>query len=125
MMTTIFSEGNDEIPTIHLNKEENIFLLRGRSIPPNSENLYKPILEWFAEYLQSPNETTVLELELDYFNTSTQKYLADLFHLINTQRDTSKLFTVIWKYSADDHDMKLIGEQFLGFVDFKFDFQTI
>lgn len=124
-MTTLFLEGSDEIPTIHLNKKENIFLLRGRSIPSNSDNLYIPVLDWFAEYLQSPNEITVLEVELDYFNTSTQKYLADLFHLINTQRDTSKSFSVNWKYSADDYDMKVIGEQFQGFVDFKFDFQTI
>ena len=124
-MTTIFSEGNEEYPSINLDKQENVFFIKGRSIPHNSEKIYGPVINWFEEYLTQPNESTTLEFELDYFNTSTQKYLADLFKLINNKRDKSKHFVVIWKYGADDDDMKMIGEQFQYFVDFKFDFQTI
>lgn len=121
-MDKIILEGTEEYPSIILDKESGIFKINGRSIPHNSEKIYGPVLLWFKDYLQNQNQVTVIDFELDYFNTSTQKYLADLFKLINLKRDKTKSLSVIWRYGKDDEDMKMIGEQFQFFVDFKFEF---
>ena len=117
--------GTEEYPNINLNKEDVIFRIYGRSIPNNSEKIYGPILTCFTQYLQEQNDETIIEFELDYFNTSTQKYLADLFKLINTKRDKSKAIKVMWRYAKDDEDMRMIGEQFQYFVDFDFEYIAI
>jgi hypothetical protein len=124
-MEKIILEGSEEKPNIILDKESGIFKIYGRSIPHNPEKVYAPILAWFEEYLKDENDETIVKFELDYFNTSTQKYMADLFKLMNAKRDKSKNLKIQWRFAKDDEDMRLIGEQFQYFVDFKFDFVAI
>jgi len=125
IMEKIELQGTEEYPNIILDAENSIFKIYGRSIPNNAEKIYGPVLNWFTNYLQVQNTETIIEFELDYFNTSTQKYLADLFKLINSKRDTSKLIKVIWRYAKDDEDMRMIGEQFQYFVDFDFEYLAL
>jgi len=121
-MEIINIKGTEDSPSIILDKENSLFKIYGCSIPSNSEKIYGSVLDWFNTYLLEQNDVTVLDFELDYFNTSTQKYLADLFKIINAKRDKSKTLKVLWKYPSDDEDMKMIGKQFEQFVDFNFEF---
>ena len=62
-------------PTVLLDPENGILELAGRSIPENTESLYKPLLEWVEEYVQNPQPTTTVNIKFEYFNSSSAKYL--------------------------------------------------
>jgi hypothetical protein len=62
---------------------------------------------------------------LDYFNTSSQKYLADVFKMVNRLYLDGKKVQCIWMYKDDDEDMMHIGEQFEYLLDFKITFMAI
>jgi hypothetical protein len=77
------------------------------------------------EYIHQPQESTVFECEMDYFNTSSQKYMVDIFKMSNQLFKNGKQIKIVWKYSKEDEDMKLIGEQFQNLINFPIIFLEI
>jgi len=112
-------------PGIIMDPIKGFIKLSGRAIPNDAERTFRPILNWMNEYIQNPNELTVFECEMDYFNTSSQKYMADIFKMSNQLFKNGKKVQVIWKYFTEDEDMKLIGEQFQNILDFPINFIEI
>ena len=51
-------EGTADTPKIILDKGNQIFEISGRSLPEDSAEFYKPVLEWIANYAKQPNPST-------------------------------------------------------------------
>jgi hypothetical protein len=91
--------------------------LRGRSIPENSLDFYKPLLEWVEHYVQQAQPETVVHVQLEYFNTSSSKCLLDLFRRL--ENINSKV-AIHWYYEQDDEDMLEAGEDYEAIVNVPF-----
>ncbi len=99
---------SEKTPEVFLSKESNRFSILGRSIPDNPVSIYGPITEWLAIYSDSPNEQAELEVYLEYFNTSSHKFLLEIivqFASINSNH------SICWLHEEDDIDLIEIGEQ--------------
>lgn len=112
-------------PGVIMDPIKGYIKLSGRAIPNDAERTFRPVLDWMKEYIQHPQESTVFECEMDYFNTSSQKYMADIFKMSNQLFKNGKQIKIVWKYSKEDEDMKLIGEQFQNIIDFPINFLEI
>ena len=77
-MEDLKHEGSAKTPVVEFSSNGEL-LLKGRSIPENSIEFYKPLIEWLESYSESPNSTTVLSVQLEYFNTSSSKCILDVF----------------------------------------------
>lgn len=102
-------------PHIDFDPETGNFLLEGRSIPENSLEYYRPLVEWIEDYAKHPQPSTVLTVNLEYFNTSTSKCLVEIFRkleLINKNSDVK----ILWQYEEEDEDMMESGEDFKKIV---------
>ena len=73
------AEQSPKTPFINFDTSSGNFDLKGKSIPENSVLFYKPLFEWLDNYVQNPNSKTTLNIQLDYFNTSSSKCIVDLF----------------------------------------------
>ena len=91
--------------------------LRGRSIPENSLDFYKPLLEWVDGYVRNAQPETIVHVQLEYFNTSSSKCLLDIFKRLESVR--SKV-TVHWYYEQDDEDMLEAGEDYEAIINLSF-----
>jgi|TARA_B100000497_G_C7649274_1_gene390537 hypothetical protein len=111
-------EGSAKTPFVEFNSKGEL-LLKGRSIPENSIEFYKPIIEWIDNYGQSVNETTVLSVQLEYFNTSSSKCILDVFKKLETLSGTE--VSVKWYYEEDDEDMLEAGEDYEAIIDLPFE----
>ncbi len=81
--------GTETTPSVRLDPVNDIFYIKGRSIPENSLEFYKPILGWLNAYAINPNESTRFTFNLEYFNTSSSKMILDvLLALENIQVDS-------------------------------------
>lgn len=98
-------------PLMQFNGESGYFEISGRSIPENSIEFYRPVLEWVEEYVKSPKEETTLCVKLEYFNTSSSKCLVELFRKLESIIDQSKV-KVEWHYEEEDEDMLESGQDF-------------
>lgn len=111
-MENFYSEGSDKTPRIRLNAATGEMEFSGRSIPENSAKLYDPIIAWMDEYVKSPNEETVFIVKLEYFNTSSSKYLLEIFRRFEDVFKSGKPVSVQWYYEQEDEDMQESGDDF-------------
>ncbi|HCY46241.1 MAG TPA: nuclear pore complex subunit [Flavobacteriales bacterium] len=116
-MESIKLEGTPKTPTVEFSAENGVLLLKGRSIPENSIEFYKPLINWIENYSASAPSETVLNVQLEYFNTSSSKCLLDIFKRLER---VGNPVTINWYYEEDDEDMLEAGEDYDAIIDIPF-----
>lgn len=116
-MESIKLEGTPKTPTVEFSANNGVLLLKGRSIPENSIEFYKPLINWIEDYSASAPSETVLNVQLEYFNTSSSKCLLDIFKRLERAGDA---VTINWYYEEDDEDMLEAGEDYDAIIDIPF-----
>lgn len=118
-MENFFLEGTNKTPQLDFNPNEGRFLIAGRSIPENSIEFYKPLFEWLDNYVSQAKSSTVLDVKLEYFNTSSSKCLVEIFRKLETLQQKNDNVLINWYYEEDDEDMQESGEDFQEIIDVK------
>ena len=120
----IFSaEQSAKTPFIEFDPASGIFTMKGKSIPENTALFYKPLFEWLNAYAETPAKTTTVNIQMDYFNTSSAKIFADIFHLLEKLQESGKSEVVVnWQYNEDDDDMLEAGEDYKSITKVTFNF---
>ncbi|HZJ74940.1 MAG TPA: DUF1987 domain-containing protein [Perlabentimonas sp.] len=115
-MELINIEGTPKTPTVNMNPETGVVGIKGRSIPENSIEFYKPIVDWLEEYSKSPQPKTVVNMQLEYFNTSSSKCILDVFKKFENLKKDNKDVVINWYYEEDDEDMLEAGEDYESII---------
>ena len=115
-MNPIIISATEDTPGVRLDAANDIFELSGRSLPEDVVKFYKPILDWLDEYAQSPNEHTVFDFKLSYFNTASSKIILDILMKLEGMYDDGKKISIKWHYPSDDEDMMEAGEEYSDIV---------
>ncbi len=115
-MDKITIEGTSKTPTIVFDSDAGLLELKGRSIPENSIEFYKPVVESLDKYSHEPKEKTSVNIQLEYFNTSSSKCILDLFKKLETIHKTGKDVVINWFYEEDDEDMLEAGEDYQAII---------
>lgn len=119
-METIIIEGTPKTPSVNFDSASGILHLKGRSIPENSIEFYKPLVEWLDEYAAKPQPKTAVNIQLEYFNTSSSKCLLDLFKKLEGMHKSGNDITIKWYYEEDDEDMLEAGEDYQSIINIPF-----
>jgi hypothetical protein len=120
----IYHKPTDDEPGMVLDCEKGLFEFSGRSLPENPASLFDPVLEWVRQYVQSPNEETMLHFRLEYFNSSTARFLAEMLQLFEEIRFAGHEVRVCWWYLEEDQMMMERGEELESIVDLEFDYKV-
>ncbi len=119
-MKEIKIEGTAKTPSVHF-QEDGQLHLKGRSIPENSIEFYKPLVDWLDEYGQGPVSKTDVHVQLVYFNTSSSKCILDLFKKLESIAKSGHDVTIKWYYEEDDEDMLEAGEDYQSIISVPFE----
>lgn len=98
-------------PQVSVNFDEGKILLAGISIPEDPYAFYSPVIAEIDSYVLNPQEITVLEFKLEYFNTSSTLVIRNLIRDLSQNLTNSKLI-VKWYHEEYDDDMKEAGDEF-------------
>jgi len=104
-------EATVKTPRVFLDASAGKILLAGISIPEDPYEFYSPVENEIDSYLKNPAESTNLEFQLEYFNTSSTLIIRNLIRKLSNYADETKL-KVQWFYEAYDEDMKEAGDEF-------------
>ncbi len=115
-MKPIIIEGTPKTPTIKFDVSEGIFEIKGRSFPENSVEFYKPLIDWLDDYKETPLDKTVVNIRLEYFNTSSSKCILDVFKKLEAIHKAKNDVVVNWFYEEDDEDMLEAGEDYESII---------
>lgn len=113
-------EGSAKTPSVLFLAQEGKLELKGRSIPENSIEFYKPLLDWLDVYGTDPQEQTILDMKLEYFNTSSSKCILDLFKKLEDINRGNTQINVNWFFEEDDEDMEEAGEDYQAIINLPF-----
>jgi hypothetical protein len=119
-MEPLTLEGSPKTPHVHFDPSTGLLELKGRSIPENSIDFYKPLIDWIDKYARNPAGKTSLHVQLEYFNTSSSKCILDVFKKLEPIRAAGSEVSVLWHYEADDEDMLEAGEDYSGIINIPF-----
>ncbi len=109
-------------PKVHFDASKGHIEIRGRSIPENSIDFYRPLLAWLEEYGDNPEPKTKAEIQLEYFNTSSSKCILDVFKALEEIHKKGKTdLKIHWYYEEDDEDMFEAGEDYQAIVTVPFE----
>jgi len=111
-MEPIIIEGTPKTPSIKFDAKDGVFEIKGRSIPENSVEIYKQLNEWLDNYMQGPLDKTVVNIRLEYFNTSSSKCILDVFKRLEAIHRSKHDVEINWFYEEDDEDMLEAGEDY-------------
>lgn len=119
-MDPISIEGTPKTPTVNFDANNGIVEVKGRSIPENSIEFYKPLVDWLEEYQSSPTKLTQVNIQLEYFNTSSSKCILDVFKKLETIFKSGNEVVINWYYEEDDEDMLEAGEDYQSIIKIPF-----
>ena len=121
-MENLIIEETKYTPSIKLNVQNRTIELIGKSYPENTFEFYKPMMDWIESYFnnnEDKDETTTVNVEIIYFNSSSSKLFFDFFDLIEEAHNKGKSIEVLWVYDEENESALEAGE------DFKEDFEDI
>ncbi|MBL4657426.1 MAG: DUF1987 domain-containing protein [Flavobacteriales bacterium] len=111
-MHNIVQEGSFKLPSISFNADSGVLEIEGKSIPERTAEFYDPLVSWIDEYAKSPNETTTLNIKLEYCNSSSTRYVMDILERFEGMFKAGKNVIINWHYEEDDEDMLDLGESY-------------
>ncbi len=111
-MEPIKIAGSPKTPEVNFDANTGIIEIKGRSIPENSIEFYKPLVDWLDKYADNPSEKTQVNIQLEYFNTSSSKCILDVLKKLENVYKAHNDVEVKWYYEEDDEDMLEAGEDY-------------
>ena len=115
-MEPILIEGTPKTPSVKFDPEKGVIEIKGRSIPENSIEFYKPLVDWLEHYAKSPLNKTLVNVQLEYFNTSSSKCILDVFKKLEAIHKANHDVVINWFYEEDDEDMLEAGEDYESII---------
>jgi hypothetical protein len=119
-MESISIAGTPKTPTVNFDAASGKVEIKGRSIPENSIEFYKPLVDWLEAYLSTPAKLTEVNIQLEYFNTSSSKCILDVFKKLEAIYKSGNEVIINWHYEEDDEDMLEAGEDYQSIIKIPF-----
>jgi hypothetical protein len=131
-MQKLYIKPTPTSPEIHFSPKENIFIIRGTSSPEDVRALYYPVTEWIRIFIDDILEGEItqfssssplrMDADLDYFNSSSAKFLYDIFAELKRLPEAGIHVIVDWHYEKEDLDQKEAGADIATLVGMEFNF---
>ena len=119
-MEKILINETPKTPAVIFDATVGLIELKGRSIPEDPNKFYESLLKWISEYCNNPSLKTIVNLQLEYFNTMSSKRIFELLKYLELI-DLKKNDVVInWIYDSDDNDILEAGETFESMIKIPF-----
>jgi hypothetical protein len=127
-MRKLIIEKTASSPKVILDPDKKIFEISGESRPPDVGTFYGEILRWMDDYTihlfrsQETKDPVVFNFDLEYFNSSSAKYILDFSKQIASVHSKGKNIAVKWHYEKDDADMLEVGREMSRMAKLPFEF---
>lgn len=115
-MRKLIIDQTSNSPKVVFDPDSNKYEISGESRPPDVTGFYTDILNWFDDYSKQLLKTddgknVVIDLDFEYFNSSSAKYILDLCKKVSDMRSRGKEILIKWHYEDDDYDMLETGRE--------------
>lgn len=127
-MRKLIIDQTSNSPKVVLDPDKNRYEISGESRPSDVAGFYGDVLNWFDDYSHhlhqsgDINKPLVVDLDFEYFNSSSAKYILDFCRRIADARLKGSDITIKWHYEDDDPDMLETGREMSKMAKFPFEY---
>ncbi|MEA1898035.1 MAG: DUF1987 domain-containing protein [Bacteroidota bacterium] len=125
-------KSSELIPGVIFDPDNNNFEMTGSSRPEDVRDLYSPMVEWLKGFEEeivkgmypifSKENPMIFKFKMDYFNSSSAKFLFDIFEELNIIHKSGFPLEIHWHFDEEDDDMREAGEEMQDLVEMEFQF---
>lgn len=115
-------------PRVFFDPDHERYEISGESRPHDPAGFYTGILNWVDDYSHQVLKSGIdkdpvsFDLEFEFFNSSSAKYILDFCKKIADLRSKGMLVNIKWHYEDDDTDMLEVGREMSKMAKFPFEF---
>ncbi|UXX81229.1 DUF1987 domain-containing protein [Reichenbachiella carrageenanivorans] len=109
-MEKFLSTPSHTTPYIYFNPENEILEMKGNSTLINAREVFSELYTALGNFKKSIYPKLKVNIQLEYFNTSTYKCLLDTMICLKEIKSTGKNIVVTWYYNIEDEDALEHGE---------------
>ena len=120
-METLTIESTKKTPMVLLDPAGKI-RISGRSIPEDASKFFDGILNWVDQYINNPSENTIVDVELEYFNSGSAKFVMQILRELSELMHAGKELKINWYYEEGDDDILERGEYYASILDIDINF---
>ena len=120
-MELVSLESSRKTPAVLLDPDGKV-RIGGRSIPEDASKFYDFILNWVMEYVTTPKDITTVDIELEYFNSGSAKFVMQILRELSELNAMGKVLKVNWYYEEGDDDILERGEYYSSILDLDINF---
>lgn len=120
-MESLNIKGDKKSPDIAFEPYSGLLVMKGKSNLENPGKFYDRILDWINTYSKQSAIKTTFRMEMEYFNSSSAKYLIKIFRLLEEiNKGGKKKVSVEWCFEGNDQSMQESGEDFNSMLKLEF-----
>jgi hypothetical protein len=119
-MEPIYIVGTNNTPFVSLDPSGKL-KIRGRSIHENPSGFFEPLIAWVEKFIAGSQCTIIFDIELEYFNSSSSRYILELLRLLMENKKDTELI-INWYFEEGDDDLLERGQYYESILDTKFNF---
>ncbi len=112
-MVNLTLEATKYTPEISLNADTGVISLVGKSYPENTFEFYEPMINWLTNYFDGNTaKSTMVNVEITYFNSSSSKLFFDFFDLLEVNNNDHNI-KINWIFDKENESAEEAGEDFI------------
>ena len=119
-MKELVIEKTVKTPFVNFDAESGILKIIGRSIPENPDEFYSKLFNWINEYFKNPQSETLINIQLEYINSGSSKFILEFFQLIQDYLRKGFSCKISWYYEEDDEAVLELGKHYQAIIDVPF-----
>jgi hypothetical protein len=104
--------GSQSSPAIRADWNAGVVVMSGESYPENSFEIYDQLIQWIDSYLSKADRSLTLELHLNYLNTSSIRFMIDIFDMLEVAHGNDKEVLVQWMFDDRNPRSAELGAEF-------------
>lgn len=109
-MEKYLSTPSHTTPYIYFNPEHELLEMKGNSTLVNAREVFGNLYDALSNFKKSIYPKLNVNIQLEYFNTSTYKCLLETMIRLKEMKSTGKNIVVNWYYNIEDEDALEHGE---------------
>ena len=121
-MSLYFKKASEETPLVSFNAKKGVLVIDGNCSLEDPGDFFKEISDWISEYSKSPNNSTVLTINLAGINISNSKFLLNIIYQIDEIFKSGCDVKIRWVFNNDEDGNYELGNDYAEMVTVPFEF---
>ena len=118
-MENLYIQPTKKTPEIKFETTGHL-LIRGRSYLENTKEFYDTVVNWLTEYVKNPADKTIFDIDIEYFNTSSQLWLYRMVEVLSDLVRINAKIDINWFY--EEEEVEEVGEDLANLLGLKINF---